>query len=82
MLEASNFTKNQPLNKYFSSILTAISPGNCIFKNTSLSHSIFNGCFRYRLFSCSMMQKNIREPIVLETAYFLNGRYHYLHIYL
>ena len=28
-LEACSFTKNEPPNKYFSSILSAISPGNC-----------------------------------------------------
>ena len=28
-LEACSFTKNEPLNRYFSSILSAISPGNC-----------------------------------------------------
>ena len=27
-LEACSFTKNEPLNRYFLSILTAISPGN------------------------------------------------------
>ena len=28
-LEACTFTKNEPPNRYFSSILSAISPGNC-----------------------------------------------------
>ena len=28
-LEACSFTKNEPPNRYFSSILSAISPGNC-----------------------------------------------------
>ena len=81
MLEPSNFTKNQPLNKHFSSILTVISPGNCIFNNTCLSQSILNGSFRYRSFSCSMIQKIIKELLKLRTIYFLNGGYYYLHIY-
>ena len=50
-----------------------------IFKNTSFSQNTFNGCIS--CFSCSMIQKLIRELIKLETAYFLHGRCHYLHIY-
>ena len=38
-LEASSFTKNEPLNRYFSSILSAISPGNC--KNCYFKEHIF-----------------------------------------
>ena len=52
-----------------------------IFKSTSLSQSIFNGCFRYALFFCSIIQKIIKELIELEKAYFLNCRCYYLHIY-
>ena len=50
-----------------------------IFKNTSFSQNTFSGCIF--CFSCSMIQKIIRELIKLETSYFLNGRCHYLHIY-
>ena len=83
-LEACSFTKNEPLNRYFLSILTAISPGSfksCFFKNTSFSQNTFNGCFCYTLFFCSMIQKIMRELIKLETAYLLHGRCYYLHIY-
>ena len=82
-LEACSFTKNEPLNRYFSNILTTISPGNCTaaFKNTFFSQNTFNHCFRYTLFSCSMIQKIIRQLIKLEAAYFLHGRCYYSHIY-
>ena len=86
-LEACSFTKNEPLNRYFLSILSAISPGFCksqfhlasIFKNTSLPQNTFNRCIS--CFSCSMIQKIMRELIKLETAYFLHGRCHYLRTY-
>ena len=35
----------------------------------------------FPVFSCSMIQKIIRELTKLETAYFLHGRCHYLHTY-
>ena len=50
-----------------------------IFSNTSFSQNTFNGCIS--CFSCSMIQKIMRELIKLGTAYFLHGRCHYLHIY-
>ena len=49
------------------------------FKNTSFSQNTFSGCIF--CFSCSMIQKIIRELIKLETSYFLHDRCHYLHIY-
>ena len=50
-----------------------------IFKNTSFSQNTFSGWIS--CFSCSMIQKIIRELIKLETAYFLHDRCRYLHIY-
>ena len=50
-----------------------------IFKNTSFCQNTFSGCIF--CFSCSMIQKIIRELTKLETAYFLHGRCHYLRIY-
>ena len=45
-----------------------------IFKDTSFSQNTFNSCYRYTLFSCSMIQKTKREPIKLETVCFLHCR--------
>ena len=80
-LEACSFTKNEHLNRYFSSILSAILPGNC--KSYFQEHIFFPKHFQWVhfLFSCSMIQKLIRELIKLETAYYLHGRCYYLHTY-
>ena len=42
------------------------------FDDASFSQNTLNGCFRYTLFSCSMMQKIIRELIKLETSYMVD----------
>ena len=79
-VEACSFTKNESLNRYFSSILSAASPVRAaVFKNTSFSQNTPNGCIS--CFSYSIIQKIIREPIKLETAYLFHDRCHYLHIY-
>ena len=85
-LEVCSFTKNEPLNKYFLSILIAILTDltlrAAIFKKTSFSQNTFNGCFPVRHFpSCYMIQKIMRELVKLETAYLLHGRCNYSHIY-
>ena len=53
-LEACSFTKNEPLNRYFLSILTAILTALTLraatFKKTSFSQNTFNGSFRCTLF--------------------------------
>ena len=63
-LEACTFTKMNLLVVIFhvfwrqfhlATVRTAI------FKYTSFSQNIFNGCFRYTLFSCSMIQEILRE---------------------
>ena len=52
-----------------------------VFKHTSFPIKLSMVASIIHLFSCGMIQKRIREFIKLETTYFLNRQYHYLHIY-
>ena len=86
-LEACSFTKNEPVNRYFFKVFWLqfhlATLRAAIFKNTSFSQNLFNGYFHYTLFSCSMIQKIMRELIKLETAYLLHGQcFLFAHIFI